>query len=86
MLGHGGVEIADDLHSRDTPLLRVEARGVEHDAADPHRLQLHLGLPLVHFGQRLGRQGGEEAIGAKIDQPGLRSRNSFDPMPSEQGG
>ena len=62
----------DDLDAGDAPLLGVEAGGVELDAADAHRLQLHLGLPLVDLGERLRGQRRQEPLGPELDQPRLR--------------
>ena len=49
-----------------------QAVGVELDRADAHRLQLHLGLPLVDVGEALGADLVQEALGAALDQPALR--------------
>ena len=46
-LGDRGVEIVDPLHPGQAALVRVQPVGVEPHAADAHRLELHLGLPLV---------------------------------------
>jgi hypothetical protein len=45
---------------------------VELDAALAHRLELHLRLPLVDLGQRLGGERREEALGPELDQLLLR--------------
>ena len=49
-----------------------EAVRVQLDRADPHRLQLHLGLPFVDVGEALGADLLEEALGAALDQAALR--------------
>ena len=64
--------IRDDFDAGDAQLLRVQPFGVELDPADAHRLQLHLGLPLVDLGQRLRRQRREEAFRAQLDKLCLR--------------
>ncbi len=59
-----------------TPVMRRSSAsrpvGVELNAADAHRLQLHLGLPLIDLGQRLRRQRRQEPLRAQLDKPRLR--------------
>ena len=83
LAGDRRVERGHQLDAGDAALLGVEAGGVELDPADAHRLQLHLGLPLVDLGQRLGRQRGEEALRPELDQPRLRLAEFGLPKPSE---
>ena len=61
-----------------TPVIRRSSAsrpvGVELDAAEAHRLQLHLGLPLVDLGKRLGRQRREEPLAARVRPAGPAPR------------
>src|SRR3712207_7422076 len=49
---------------------------VEAHAADAHRLQLHLGLPLVDIGVRLALDAPPEAVGAELDRKSTRLNSS----------
>ena len=62
--------------SRSTPVSPAcsprQALAVEAHPADPHRLELHLGLPLVDLGVRLALDALPEPVGAERDEPALR--------------
>src|SRR5215470_5171604 len=67
----GRGEIVHALHPGQRRVGLVEAVGVEADAPDPHRAELHLGLPLVDVGVRLALDAGLEAVGAQVDETPL---------------
>src|ERR1700722_16324918 len=67
-LGDRGIDRGDDFDAGDAPLLSVQPFGVQVNPADAHRLQLHLGLPLIDLSQRLCRQRREEAFRSKLDK------------------
>ena len=93
--GHGHVIMSDDalgdrpvdrrnnFDSGDPPLLRIKALREELHATEPHRLQLHLRLPLVDLRQRLGRQRAKETRGPSSTSFACARRNSSEPKPSE---
>ena len=80
---HRQREIVDHLHARQPAVLPDKAGRIELDAADPHRLELHLGLPFVDLGERLGGQRRQEPLGPELEQLACASRNSAEPKPSE---
>ena len=71
-LGECRGEIVAAGHAGDRAVGRRETGRHEDDAADPERLEQHLGLPFVDIRQRLGVERVEERAGAHRDEAFLR--------------
>src|SRR5512143_1431278 len=67
-LRDGIVDGFDALDAGERALLLAEPGRVELHAARAHRLELHLGLPLVDVGEALGEERLQERVGADLHE------------------